>query len=69
MSGTALTIELEPDEVVALDRYVATAMPGRSREEALAEIVAQWLAARPVVGEAPVDEGLKPQDLNASNDS
>lgn len=69
MSGTALTIELGPDELVALDRYMATAMPGRSREQALAAIVAQWLAAQPPADGAPVDEGLKPQDLNASNDA
>ena len=69
MSGTALTIELEPGGLVALDRYVTVAMPGRSREQALAEIVTQWLAAQPPADEAPVDEGLKPQDLNASNDA
>lgn len=66
---TAVTILLPDSAVAMLDRHIATHRPGRAREEMLAEIVAQWLAAQQPHAEAQPDEGLRPDELNASNDS
>ncbi len=66
---TAVTVLLEDAELAALDRYIAACRPGRSRERVVAEIARRWAEAQPG-GEAPApDEGLRPDELNASNDS
>ena len=68
MPLTPVTIRLGDAEIAALDRYIAASHYRRTREQALAEIVTRWAAAqarRP----AKVDEGLRPEELNASNDS
>lgn len=67
MPETSLTVDFSAEETAALDSYIAAEMPGRERARAVAEIVARWLASHPA-RQGPVDEGLKPEDLNASND-
>lgn len=67
--STAVTVLLTDAELAALDRYIAAYRPGHSRAEIMAEIVARWAEAqRPGSHPAP-DEGLRPDELNASNDS
>lgn len=68
--STDVTIPLNETEQAALDRYIAAHRPGHSRREMVAEIVAQWVAAqqRPRTAAHP-DEGLRPDELNASNDA
>ena len=68
MSSAAVTIRLREEDIAALDRYIAAQGRGRSRAELIADIVSQWAAGRqePVL---PPDEGMRPEELNASNDS
>ncbi|PTM43037.1 hypothetical protein [Bosea sp. 124] len=68
MSATAVTIFLEDTELAALDRHLRDDRPGLTREQALSEIVTAWAAAQPGSAHRPVDEGMRPEDLNASND-
>lgn len=69
MPGTGVTIELKEAELVALDRYIRDRMPGATRERALSDILAAWAAAQPATAHPAADEGLRPDELNASNDS
>lgn len=62
-------IVLEQAQRAALDRYIAERGGSLNPEEALAELVAQALAGRGLAAGDAADEGLKPEDLNASNDS
>lgn len=68
MPATAVTIFLGEAELAALDRHLRDERPGLSREQGLSEIVAAWAAVQPGSGRSPVDEGMRPEDLNASND-
>lgn len=65
----AVTILLTDEELAALDRYIAASRPGHGRAEVLAEIAARWVEAQQPAGHAAPDEGLRPDELNASNDS
>jgi len=65
----ALTVLLGETETAALDRHIAAHRPGHTREEMMAEIVARWLEAQQPATRAHPDEGLRPEELNASNDS
>lgn len=67
MALTAVTIQLGDVEIAALDRHIGASHSDRTREQVLAEIVADW-AARQAQQPAEVDEGLRPEELNASND-
>lgn len=63
----AFQILLNDAQVAALDRYIVDQGCALSRENALAAIVANWAdhqRSRP----DEVDEGLRPDELNASND-
>lgn len=68
MPPVTLTVVLGEGEVAALDRYIDQHRPVRSRAEAVAEIVALWAGSQGR-GSATPDEGMRPEDLNASNDS
>jgi hypothetical protein len=66
---TAVTVLLADAELAALDRYIAARRPGHSRAEIMAEIAAGWAEAQLAAGQHAPDEGLRPDQLNASNDS
>lgn len=68
MPGTTVTIALREAELQALDRHLRDGAPGMTREQALSEIVAEWAAAQPGAVRSPADEGMRPEELNASND-
>lgn len=68
MPPVTLTVPLGEEEIAAIDRYIDSHRPGRSRAEAVAEIVALWAASQGSRPSSP-DEGMRPEDLNASNDS
>ena len=73
MPGTAVTIFLGEPELAALDRSIREATPALTREQALSGIVATWAAAqsvtdRPGPDHPETDEGMRPSELNASND-
>lgn len=63
-----VTIRLSKAELAALDRYLHENWTQLSREEGLARIFAEWASKRGLLAD-PVDEdGLEPDELNASND-
>ena len=73
MPGTAVTIFLGEPELAVLDRSIRGTTPALTREQALAGIVAAWAAAqlvtdRPGPVHQETDEGMRPSELNASND-
>lgn len=67
MPTVPVTLSLDERTLAALDRHAEFQRHGRSRADVIAEILAAWAAG----GErsAPPDEGLRPEELNASNDS
>ncbi|WP_327527128.1 hypothetical protein [Bosea sp. (in: a-proteobacteria)] len=69
MPGAAVTIILGEAQLAALDRYLRDHKPTLTREQALSEIVAAWANAQPGTPPLPADEGLRPEELNASNDT
>ncbi len=69
MPANAVTIVLGEAELAALDRSIRDSRPALTREQALLKIVAAWAAAQPGSGPAEVDEGMRPHELNASNDA
>lgn len=68
MDGHALTICLGQAELAALDRSIRDTMPTLTREQALSRIVSAWAEAQPEAGRPETDEGMRPNELNASND-
>jgi hypothetical protein len=66
--GTAVEVcaAMSPDLIAALDRYIAGEQPTMTRPEALRAAFRDWATGRGLVESA--DEGLKPGELNASND-
>lgn len=68
MPGASLTIHLTEAELAALDRHIHERRMGLTREQMLSEIVAAWAVAHPGAVLPPVDEGMRPEELNASND-
>lgn len=68
MPPVTVTVALGDTDIVALDRFIDAHRPGRSRAEAVAEIIALWAASQGNRDSTP-DEGMRPEDLNASNDS
>lgn len=61
-----VTVRPEPDILAAIDRFIAAKMPGATREEALLAALREWAGRH---GYLPVhQEGLRPEELNASND-
>lgn len=68
MSSATVTIRLREEDIAALDRYIAAQGLGRSRADLVADIVSRWTAGRKDAA-LPPDEGMRPEELNASNDS
>jgi len=70
MSPAMITVALSREVLAALDHYITTQTqaPARTHAELIAEIVSQWAATQGWQG-GPADEGLRPEELNASNDS
>jgi hypothetical protein len=67
MPAVPVTLSVDERTLAVLDRHIETHRQGRSRAEVIAEILMMW-AASPERVAAP-DEGLRPEELNASNDS
>lgn len=67
MPAIPVTLSVDERTLAALDRHIQIHRQGRSRAEVIAEILAGW-AANPENAAEP-DEGLRPEELNASNDS
>lgn len=61
-----LTLTLDDTDLAELDRHIARRGTGQTREAAATEILRACLRA---AGDRPQDEGLRPDELNASNDS
>jgi hypothetical protein len=71
MTDTEVTMTLDADEAAALDRYRRDLGPAASRSDALAAILREWMSRSGTASaesSAPVDEGLRPSELNSSND-
>ena len=61
-----LTLDLPADLAVALDRFIDREHPEMARSEALVTAFREWATSRGLV--ATTDDGLRPEELNASND-
>ncbi len=59
-------LELPPELSTALDRLIERDSPEMHRAAAIVAAFRDWAAARGLV--ASTDEGLRPDELNASND-
>jgi metal-responsive CopG/Arc/MetJ family transcriptional regulator len=64
--GTQVQVRLQPDLLRALDRFIAEEAPDVSRPEALRTAFKDWAVAHGYLHSG--DEGIRPEDLNASND-
>ncbi len=67
MPAISVTLTVDERTLAALDRHIKIHRQGRSRAEVIAEILVLWAASPERV--AVPDEGLRPEELNASNDS
>lgn len=67
MPAFSVTLAVDERTLAALDRHIDIHRQGRSRADVIAEILAAW-ATSPERAAAP-DEGMRPEELNASNDS
>ncbi|WP_306226447.1 hypothetical protein [Bosea beijingensis] len=67
MSAVPVTLSIDERTLAVLDRHIEIHRQGRARADVIAEILAAW-AASPERALEP-DEGLRPEELNASNDS
>ena len=63
---TSLTLALDDADLAGLDRHIAQGGTRTTREDAAAEILRAFLRS---TGRGQQDEGLRPDELNASNDS
>ncbi|KPF71791.1 hypothetical protein IP69_04660 [Bosea sp. AAP35] len=70
MTEASVTVILTGPQQDALDAYRRSANPVISRDEALQSILSEWLAHHTMSAspDGEADEGLKPDELNASND-
>lgn len=68
MSATTLTIALGEADLAALDRSIRQSTPALTREQALSAIITAWARTQPGADRPEVDRGLRPEELNASND-
>lgn len=66
--GTPIGVRLQPELLIALDRYIAREMPGASRAEAIRYALRQCLVSHGITTGPIEDQGLKPEELNAEND-
>ena len=67
MSAVPVTLSVDERTLAVLDRHIELPRQGRSRADVIAEILAIWAASPERVAEP--DEGMRPEELNASNDS
>ncbi|WP_377848447.1 hypothetical protein [Bosea sp. UC22_33] len=67
MPAIPVTLLVDERTLAMLDRHIDIHRQGRSRADVVMEILVAW-AASPEHAAEP-DEGLRPEDLNASNDS
>ena len=67
MSAVPVTLSDDERTLAVLDRHIELHRQGRSRADVIAEILAIWAASPERVAEP--DEGMRPEELNASNDS
>ena len=67
MPAIPVTLSVDERTLAVLDRHIEIHGQGRSRAEVIADILILW-AASPERATVP-DEGLRPEELNASNDS
>ena len=67
MPTNPIALSLDERTLAALDRHIELHRQGRSRADVILEILAAWAASPEHVAEP--DEGLRPEELNASNDS
>lgn len=65
---TAVTIHLSEQELAAIDRHLRETQSRLSREEALTVIVTRWAADQGLLPDPTDEDGLEPDELNASND-
>lgn len=68
MSQNSVTIQLSEPQLAVLDRYRHDHQPALTRDQMVANIVSSWLSEVQVDRDALADEGLRPEQLNASND-
>lgn len=61
-----ISLKLPADLAAALDRLAERDHPGATRADALVAAFRDWATARGLL--AGADEGLRPDELNASND-
>ena len=66
--SAGIEISMDDAQIEALDRYIAATAPGSGRQAAIAAIVQQALRAYGGTPGGAADEGLKPEQLNSSND-
>lgn len=64
--SAALTLNLSPDLAAALDRFIEREHPEMARSEAIVTAFREWATSRGLV--ATTDDGLRSEELNASND-
>ena len=67
MPAVSVTLSVDERTLAVLDRHIDAHRQGRSRAELIGEILAAWAASPDHLVEP--DEGLRPEELNASNDS
>ncbi|WP_223476658.1 CopG family ribbon-helix-helix protein [Oricola indica] len=59
---------LPRDVLNGLDAFVAAQAETRSRDEAIRQIVREWLQAQGHMRDPDAVAGVKPEDLNSAND-
>jgi metal-responsive CopG/Arc/MetJ family transcriptional regulator len=62
------TVRLPPELLLALDALASEQKPTASRSDVIRRILAEHLKARGYLRNAPSDQGLRPDQLNAEND-
>ncbi|TCR66523.1 hypothetical protein [Bosea sp. BK604] len=65
---TEISLHLSADELAAVDRHLRESQSRQSREEALAGIIRRWAVDKGLLPEQGDEDGLEPDELNASND-
>ena len=66
--GTLVGVRLQPNLLIALDRFIADTKPDTSRPEALRIAFRDWAIANGYLRHDAADEALRPDQLNANND-
>jgi len=66
--GTQVQVRLQPNLLLALDRFIADTNHDKSRPEALRIAFRDWAIANGYLRHDAADDALRPDQLNASND-